>query len=375
MEQASPPPSAGRPSTADRWLNLLLIAACGSFAYLAWPFVGTLLVAAMVVVVVWPIHATLLRLVRRPWLATALSLLVLTLGIGGVLGLGVGIVIPEIIRLAQDLGAAAEAGTLQQRLDGFDLPTANAWMSRLTGEPTDLGAELVGAVQSALAALAGAVAGALPALLQVTGLALLQIVIFLLSLGSFLLSGPEIVAWIRRLAPLETAYSDRLMGIFASFSRNVVAASLVGSFSQGLVAGLGYLIAGVEQAALFAVLSAAAAVVPLVGPVLIWLPVALLLFAQGRSGAGAFVIVWNIVLTGTVDNLVKPLVVRGRTDLAPLLVFLGVFGGLSTFGLVGILVGPMVVAVMMALFTILEERRAAQAENGAAPPPDAPSAG
>ncbi len=88
------------------------------------------------------------------------------------------------------------------------------------------------------------------------------------------------------------------------------------------------LIAGVERAFLFAVLTGVLAFVPVVGTALAWLPVALLLLLEGRAGAAGFVVIWSIGLTGTVDNPVKPLIVRGRSDMPTLLVFLGVFGGL-----------------------------------------------
>ncbi len=353
----------------DLPLLVLLFATIAGFVAIARSFIGTLLVAAMIVVVVWPLHAAVLRVVRRRLVAAILSSLVLAFAIVGTLSLAVGVVLPEIGRLSSELSQAAQAGALSTSLERFDLSIANAWVERLTGKPTDLVAEVVSALQSVLGDLAGAVAGAIPTLLQVTGLAILQLLIFLIALGTFLLSGPELVAWIRRLAPLAPAYSDKLMAIFASFSRNVVAASLAGAVSQGAVSGLGYLIVGVERAAFFAVLSAVAAVVPMVGPMLVWVPVSILLFAQDRTGAGIFVIVWNIALTGTVDNLVKPLVVRGRSDLPPLLIFLGVFGGLTTLGLIGLLVGPMMVAMMMTLFTIYEERLAPSSVEPARPPP------
>lgn len=355
--------------TVERNLTLLLLASIAGFTYLARPFLGSLLVAGMVVVVAWPLHARVLKLTRRRvMLAGVISFSLLTLGLFGVLGLAIGIILPEIGRLAADLSAAASGGALQESFAHLSLPSANAWVEDLTGQPTDLAAEVTRAVQSGLAQAAGAVAGAVPTLLQFTGLAILQLLIFLVALGTFLVSGTELVAWIRRVVPLDSAYSDRLMGIFASFSRNVVLASLVGAVAQGSVAGIGYAIAGVERALLFAVLSAAAAVVPLLGPALVWIPLSILMFAQGRTGTGLFIIGWNVALTGTVDNLVKPLVVRGRSNLAPLLVFLGVFGGLSAFGLVGILVGPMVVAMMMALFTIYEDQRSNLSEPDEPPP-------
>jgi predicted PurR-regulated permease PerM len=147
----------------------------------------------------------------------------------------------------------------------------------------------------------------------------------------------------------------RLMAVFAEFAQNVVLAGVAAAVVQGVVAGIGYAIAGVERALLFALLTGVMAFVPVVGTAVAWVPVCLLLLFAHRTGAAAFVAVWSLVLTGTIDNIVKPLVVRGRSDLPTLLVFLGVFGGLLAFGLIGLLVGPVLVAMLLALLHIYEE--------------------
>lgn len=351
MPASSPP--------IDRPLTALLMASVGGFVLLSLPFVGALLAAAVIVVICWPMHQRILTLVRgRKLPATILSFCVLSAGLVSVGALLAGIVIPEITRLSSDLALAVRTQSLSGALGRLPVAELNRLMARLTGDGVDVSAQLIDALQSGLGELAGAVAGAVPALLQVTGMAVFQGVVFLLALGTFLDSGAELVTWIRRVSPLRMAYSDRLIGIFASFSRNVVLASLVGALVQGAVAGVGYAIFGVERAPLFAVLSGCMAVVPFVGTALVWVPLSGLLFAQGHDSAALGLLVWNVALTSSVDNLVKPLVVRGSSDLPPLLVFLGVFGGLKAMGLVGLLVGPVVVAMMLALLTIYDEQRA-----------------
>lgn len=369
---------SARGNEVDRPFYVLLFCTLGGFVTLSLPFVGVLLAAAVVVVITWPLHLRILALTGgRRLLSTLLSFIALASALFTVGALLAGIVIPELSRLSEDLARALQTQSIDGALERLPVAELNTLVSHLTGEPFDVGAELFSALQSGLGAVAGAVAGAVPTLLQVTGMAVLQGVVFLLALGTFLASGGELVQWIRRVSPLRMAYSDRLMGIFASFSRNVVLASLLGAAVQGLVAGLGYLVFGVERAALFAVLSGCVAVVPFVGTALVWVPLSGLMLAQGHDSAALGLVLWNIALTSSVDNLVKPLVVRGRSDLPPLLVFLGVFGGLKALGLVGLLVGPVLVAMMMALITIYDEQRAEVAlpPADASSPPEPPAPG
>lgn len=348
--------SGANPNPSDRAFRVLLFCAGGAFAYMILPFATALITAATAVILAWPMHSAILRLLRgREIPAVIVSFLILTVGIFGVAALVVGLVVPELGQLAGDLSEEVQAGALDGLLDRMHTPALESWLQSATGEDVDLGAAVSGAVRQGVLAAAGGVAQSMPTVLNVTGRFVLSTIMFLVALASFLANGPQILEWIKRLSPLERPHTERLIRIFASFSRNVVLAGTVTGILQGVVAGLGYALAGVERAPLFATLTAVVAYVPFVGTTLVWAPLATLLVIQGRTGTALFVVFWSLALTGTVDNLVKPFLVRGRSHLPPLLVFLGVFGGLMWFGIIGLLVGPVLAATFMALLTIYQE--------------------
>lgn len=348
------PPERGR---TDRSFRLLLLGALAAFAYMALPFATPLLAAAVIVALAWPLHARLLRLVRqRAGLASVLSFVILSAGIVGAVALVLGIALPEIGRLSQDVAAVLEGNQLDELLTRLPLGTVERWLGSVLGERVDLDASVATSVRNGAVAAAGAIASALPGLLNFTGRALLQTIIFLLALISFLRHGPAMLGWVRRVSPLQIEHTDQLFTIFASFSRNVVLAGAAGGVVQGVVAGVGYAIAGVERALLFGLITSVVAYVPLIGTTLVWVPLSLLLIAQGRTGTALFVVIWSLVITASVDNLVKPFIVRGQSQLPTLLVFIGVFGGLAWFGLIGILVGPVLVATLVALLRIYEQQ-------------------
>jgi predicted PurR-regulated permease PerM len=113
---------------------------------------------------------------------------------------------------------------------------------------------------------------------------------------------------------------------------------------QGVVAGIGFLIAGVPGALLLALLTFFLSLVP-VGPPLVWGPAAIWLFNQGHTGWGIFMIIWGVAVISSVDNFVKPWLISQGSNLPFILILFGVLGGALAFGFIGVFLGPTLLAV------------------------------
>jgi len=100
--------------------------------------------------------------------------------------------------------------------------------------------------------------------------------------------------------------------------------------------------------------------VPMVGTALVWIPAVVVLLFQERMWASVFLLLWSLALVGTIDNVLKPLVVSGRAQISTLPVFLGLMGGLSAFGAIGMVLGPVIVALVIALVSFAEESRSSE---------------
>jgi predicted PurR-regulated permease PerM len=140
--------------------------------------------------------------------------------------------------------------------------------------------------------------------------------------------------------------------------RLTLAGTVVTGVAQGVLAGLGFWITGVPQAAFFGISTALASLVPAVGTLLIWIPAGLYLFATGRPGMGLTELLWGaLVVVGFSDYVVRPRLVGGET-VPVLLVFIGLFGGLEVFGLAGLVVGPVIVSLAVSVLRLYagEER-------------------
>jgi predicted PurR-regulated permease PerM len=95
--------------------------------------------------------------------------------------------------------------------------------------------------------------------------------------------------------------------------------------------------------------------IPIVGTALVWLPTSIYLMATGHFWKGIILIVWGTAVVGTIDNIIRPLVIGRRVELHPLLLLFALLGGLQVFGFIGIFVGPVVISVIAALINLLRE--------------------
>lgn len=139
-----------------------------------------------------------------------------------------------------------------------------------------------------------------------------------------------------------------LMMVAGNTVRGVIYGILGTAIAQAVVAALGFWIAGVPGAVLLAVLTFFFAVVPF-GPPLIWVPAALWLFAQDQTGWGIFMLIWGMLGISSVDNLLRPLLISQGSKMPFALIFVGVIGGALAFGLVGVFIGPTLLAVCFRL--------------------------
>ena len=178
--------------------------------------------------------------------------------------------------------------------------------------------------------------------------------ILLLSLYFFLYDGPGMVRTLMELSPLDDRYELELLAEFDRISRAIVLATVLSALLQGLVAGVGYYFAGMPSLILLTALTATCALVPFVGPAIVWAPVCVYLAVYEENfWAAGLLALWGMFIVGTVDNVVKMFVLHGQSQLHPLLALLSVLGGIQSLGPIGILVGPMVVVLLQTLLGIL----------------------
>lgn len=186
--------------------------------------------------------------------------------------------------------------------------------------------------------------------------ALVLITVMLLSLYYFLADGASLKATFSSLIPIQEQHKNELMGKFADITRAVITAMVASAIAQGVLGGVGYFIAGVNNVFLLTVLTMIFALVPFVGATVIWVPCVLwLFFHDDRPTAAIVLAIYGVVVISAADNLIKPMVLHGQSNLHPLLALLSIMGGAGTLGPIGILVGPMVLALLQTGLVILRQ--------------------
>jgi len=194
----------------------------------------------------------------------------------------------------------------------------------------------------------------------VIGCAILIVCIFF-----FLYDGPGMVKTLMDLIPLDDRYEAELLMEFDRVSRAIVLATIFSAITQGLFAGLGYYVAGLPSLSLLILLTTMFAMIPFVGPAIVWIPACFYLaFYENQVSAAIGLALWGVLVVGTVDNFVKAGVLHGQSQLHPLLALLSVLGGVQALGPIGIVVGPMAVVLLQTSLSILQREMVHLEDHG-----------
>jgi len=189
-------------------------------------------------------------------------------------------------------------------------------------------------------------------------------VMMLFVLFFVLRDGPAMAQQVVSLLPIEGQRRALLQRHVTDMTRAVFLGLGLTAVAQGVLLGVGFWIAGLPSPLVFGVLGIILALVPMVGPALLWIPAAVWLAARGETGYAIFLTLWGSIVVGLVDNLLRPLLISGRVEVPTLAVFVGVIGGLAAFGFIGLFLGPIVLGLLIALFRFELDRRKAEQDAG-----------
>jgi predicted PurR-regulated permease PerM len=175
---------------------------------------------------------------------------------------------------------------------------------------------------------------------------LVQFVLTLFLLFFLLLDGRSIMRHLARLIPIESERSDLLINNLVSVMRAVVYGTTVTALLQGVLIGIGFAIIGLPSPVVFGALAAAASFIPAVGSAVVLVPAILYLMVVGRWGAAIFLLVWcGLLLLG--EQLLRPMLTSRHAEVSALAVFVGAIGGVSAFGFIGFVIGPVLISLVV----------------------------
>jgi predicted PurR-regulated permease PerM len=182
---------------------------------------------------------------------------------------------------------------------------------------------------------------------------LISFVMMLFLLFFFLQDGRAMLASLTRLIPIEPARRSQLLKYLADVTRAVVFGSTATAVIQGIFVGVGFAIVGLPSPLVFGVLATIAAFLP-AGAAAVLIPAALYLMFEGRWGAGIFMAIWTAAMW-VVENVLRPLLTAHRAEVSTLAIFVGAIGGAAAFGVLGLVIGPVLLSFAVALLRFAEE--------------------
>lgn len=209
--------------------------------------------------------------------------------------------------------------------------------------------EAIARVTAGMGDMAGFLASRAGGLVKGAALFLFDLLITLGILFFVLRDSSSFAASFRRLLPFGEAQNERLLILTRDLVSASVTATLAIAAVQGIVGGIAFALLGIKSAAVWGLVMAILSFLPLVGATLIWLPAAVWLMLSGSLAKGIILILVGIVIMGHVDNVVRPLLLSGKSQMNTLVLIMSLMGGLSAFGFIGIVLGPLVAAVVTAL--------------------------
>lgn len=326
------------------------------------PFLTALAWSGLIAFLLHPAHQRLTHWLggRRVLSSTLLTFATLIIFIGPLTGVGVafaGQATTLLEQLQSSYGQLKFTGL--SSLENIPLlGNAARWIVEVTPFTREqLSSGAVSAARSVLEHL-GSLGGSLfmGAMGTVVGFVLMLFLLFF-----FLRDGAAMSLRLGDLIPMPKARKQQLFKYLGAVTRAVVFGTLLTALLQGTLVGIGFAIIGLPSPVVFGVMAAVVALLPIGGTALIWGPATIVLVAQGRYGAALFMLLWGALLVGLIDNFLKPLLISGRAEVPTLAAFLGVLGGLAAFGPIGMFLGPVILALTIALIRWAEENRAAAA--------------
>jgi predicted PurR-regulated permease PerM len=336
------------------------------------PFWGALAWGICLAFLLTPIQRWLTRKLngRASLAAAIITLMVPFLLAGPLLSLGAAFVyqVADLAARLQQQPLRFDVGLLAQLEQNPLIGSLAEWLrDNLTASSEQLQGWLVSASQMLMKSLAASGGNFLLGALNTTVhfFMMLFLLFFLLRDGRHMLSRAV------HLVPLEPTSRGVLLKLIGDTTRAVVYGEVMTGIAQGALVGIGFAIAGLPSAVVFGVLAAFLALLPMVGATFVWGPAVLYLAATEQWGWAIFMLVWGTGVS-VADNLLRPLLIARHAPVSILAVFVGVIGGVSAFGMIGVIIGPVLLTVIAALLRFLDETLSRSTETKPDNPPRPP---
>lgn len=333
------------------FLILLAIGAMGLCYVMVEPFIGPIVAAGAIAILFYPVHASMVRsMPRRKGLASGLSLLLV---IALVVIPFIWIVVSMSREVAGVYGALKSKTVASGSWTEFIIEAGSRPLIYFGIDPGTANDEVRQFLSDRLATISSALLKAVQSVVSNVAVFLFNATVAFFVLFYLFRDGKRLLERARKLLPLEQVVFDRLVNeVGRSVLANVYGVGAV-AVAQGATTGLLFWAVGVHSPVIWGVIAGFCSMIPIIGPPIVWVPVAVTFAVTGSWGKAAVVTAVGAGVIGTIDNILRPWIVSGRVKLHPLLVFISLLGGAQAFGFLGLFIGPAALSVTFVIFEFL----------------------
>ncbi len=312
------------------------------------PFFEPVAWAMVLSITFYPAYKLLLKFLKRPWLASVCTVLIIIVLIIGPFAYVATALVSE---MTQTYVSIEEKGfTTIAKIQEHPL------FLKLSGKISAYGLlegiDLRGEALNGLKSLAKNIGDNISELLKNAVFFVVSFVIMCLTIFYFLKDGEPMIEYIKRLLPFSEQEEAKL---WQQIKEMVIAAIYGGvtvAIIQGTIGGIAFLIFGLPSPVFWGAVMAVLSLVPLFGTAIIWMPAGLILISGGEYLRGAGLLLVGFLIISMIDNILKPLIIGSKTKLHTLLIFFSVLGGISYFGFIGFILGPLIAALCLSVLEI-----------------------
>ncbi len=350
--------------TSERVSFLVFLAVLvAGFAWMMRPFWNTAGIAAVTAVLFLPIHERIVKRCKgRRYVAALLSLLVLCIFLLLPVGALAAVVASEIFRFTQGIAPQLQGGQLATILDHVNQFAIQ--QAQKLGElaPTDI--DLKGKLIAAANELGTTIVQYSPKVVTSTADIGLATALWMLFVVVLLSEGAQLFRFFMDLSPLASAHELQIAReVREMITANFIAIVAVAA-ANGVLVWIAFGVAPIDRALMWGIVTFGLSFVPLIGAAAVWITASIYLWTTGHSGWALGLVIFWLAVVAQIDNVLKPLLMRGRVNIHPVLLVLSLLGGAKTMGPTGLIFGPVFVAILQACLRIWRREFA--------PPPDPP---
>jgi len=330
---------------------ILVVAVSALFLAVTWPLLQALLLGALLAGLCHPLFRWITRLFGgRRSLGAIVTLVILFIVVAGPLSAFLGVVVQQALAVSNQA-----IPWVQQHFGAASTFNAHDWLAQRFPALADYvpsQAQLVESVGAVAKSIGGFLVTVASRMTATTAAFLLNLFVMVYAMFFFFRDGEKILEKIFYYLPLRDEDEGLMLQRFASITRATVKGTLVIGIIQGALAGVAFWIAGIDGSAFWGTIMAILSIIPGVGAALIWVPAVIYLIVTGQVLAGLLLLAWCAAVVGTVDNILRPILVGKDAKMPDLLILVGTLGGLFLFGPIGFIVGPIVCGLFLTVWEI-----------------------